>query len=313
MPLRLAFIVALVSFPLVGCGLKLPDRQQAPPGSLTDSLAAPVEFPDLKPGRMIEPGVRFQEATLQRGGVPMRVWLYTPNPMPAKVPLVLVPPAGSTCFIGMETGEGARPEQIPYVKAGFAVATFDIDGNVPNLKSASDSEIARGAREFRAAGAGIANAKAALDFVLAKVPNVDPDRIFIAGHSSAGTLALLFAEHEPRIKACAAYAPVSDVETRLAPLVGQLESWQSGYGGFLRASSPKSHAEKLQCPLALFHAENDTIVPISQSREFAALVKKTNPKVTLWVVPTGGHYDSMIQRGIPKGIELFREESKSAR
>ncbi len=38
-----------------------------------------------------------------------------------------------------------------------------------------------------------------IDFALAKDPNVDPKRIFIAGHSSAATLALLVAENESRM------------------------------------------------------------------------------------------------------------------
>ena len=44
------------------------------------------------------------------------------------------------------------------------------------------------------AQAGLVNARNALEFVLARVPEVDPKRIYAAGHSSAGTLALLFAE-----------------------------------------------------------------------------------------------------------------------
>ena len=53
--------------------------------------------------------------------------------------------------------------------------------------------------------AGLANARTALEFALAKVPKLDAKRIYVAGHSSAATLALLFASHEPRIKACAAW------------------------------------------------------------------------------------------------------------
>src|SRR5205823_5836036 len=116
--------------------------------------------------------------------------------------------------------------------------------------------VLKGAGEFRAADAGLANAKAALDFVLAKVPNIDPNRVYIAGHSSAGTLALLVAEQEPRIKGCAAFAPRTDVEAHLHGVTLSLEKSLTGYREFIHNSSPKTHADKLKCPLFLFHAED---------------------------------------------------------
>ncbi len=54
---------------------------------------------------------------------------------------------------------------------------------------------------FRAADAGLINARNALEYTLAKVPEVNAKQLFSVGHSSAGTLALLFAEHEPRLQA----------------------------------------------------------------------------------------------------------------
>src|SRR5262249_55038981 len=154
----------------------------------------------------------------------------------------------------------------PYARAGFAVASFEIDGNVP--RGASNKAIVKGACEFRAADAGLANARVALDFLLARVPAIDPNRVYIAGHSSAGTLALLVAEHDPRIKACVAYAPCTDVEARLHGVSLSLENSQPGYKDFLHNSSPRTHAAKLKCPLFLFHAEDDHNVSIRESKAF---------------------------------------------
>ena len=116
------------------------------------------------------------------------------------------------------------------------------------------------------------------------------------------------AEHEPRIKACAAYAAVTDVEVRLAQAIPDLERKMPGYKEFLRFSSPRTHADKLKCPLFLFHAQDDSNVPISQTTSFAELVKKTNPDVTLATTPRGGHYDSMIREGIPRGIAWLQKQ-----
>ena len=182
----------------------------------------------------------------------------------------------------MGLGDGDRAEHYPYVKAGFAVAAFEIDGHVPNLEKAGEAELLKGAKAFRDSRAGLDNAKAALDLVLAKVPNIAADRVYIAGHSSAATLALLVAEHEPRIKACAAYAPVTDVEARLAKIAPQLDNAIPGYAKFLRFSSPKTAADKLKCPVFLFHAQDDSNVPIRETADFAKLVKKTNPRPSPW-------------------------------
>jgi dipeptidyl aminopeptidase/acylaminoacyl peptidase len=62
----------------------------------------------------------------------------------------------------------------------------------------------------------------------------------------------------------------------------------------------------LKCPVFLFHTEDDQNVPIRQSTDFAALLEKTNPQVTLVTTPHGGHYNSMIREGIPRGIEWFQ-------
>lgn len=48
-------------------------------------------------------------------------------------------------------------------------------------------------------------------------------------------------------------------------------------------------------------------MPVQQSTDFAALLQKTNSHVTLVTTPNGGHYDSMIREGIPKGIKWFQQ------
>src|SRR5687768_9302898 len=124
-----AFALGIAIGGFAGC------KQEAPPTSAPKTAGAattqtePISFPELGPGRLILPGVQVQEVTLQRGAVPMRVWYYQPEKAADKLALVLVPPAGSTLFVGMALGDGDRAEHYPYVKAGFAVASFEIDGH----------------------------------------------------------------------------------------------------------------------------------------------------------------------------------------
>jgi dienelactone hydrolase len=289
--------------PRVPAAAAQPAPAPADPLIVNAGTVAPAEF---GPVRMIQPGVKFREATLTRDGVPMRVWHYEPAKAAKQLPLVIVPPAGSTLFTGMDLGDGDRAEQYPYVRAGFAVASFEIDGNMPNVQKANVAQLVNAARAFRAAQAGTANAKAALDFVLAKTPNIDPERIYIAGHSSAATLALQVAAHEPRIKACASYCGVPDLETRIDQALPTLDASLPGYSNFIRQVSPKLHPELLTCPVFLFHAQDDSNVPVQQTTDFAALLQTTNPRVTLVLAPRGGHYDSMMREGIPKGIQWLK-------
>jgi dipeptidyl aminopeptidase/acylaminoacyl peptidase len=57
----------------------------------------------------------------------------------------------------------------------------------------------------------------------------------------------------------------------------------------------------------LFHALDDRNVPVSQTTNFAALLKKTNKDVTLDTSARGGHYQSMIDAGIPRGIAWMQK------
>jgi dipeptidyl aminopeptidase/acylaminoacyl peptidase len=313
MRIRLVLAILLSLLGALGC------NRDAGPAKPATPAAAPTPPPAAAPAvtttvasdfgaaQAIKPGILFREATLQRGKLPMKVWLYVPEKAVGKLPLVLVPPAGSTLIAGMDLGDGDRAEHFPYAAAGFAVASFEIDGPVP--QNSPDPVIFEGAKRFRDSRAGIDNAKAALDFVLTKEPNIDPDRIFVAGHSSAGTLSLLVAENDPRIKACIAYCAVSDVEARLGGLKAVIERAIPGYGSFLHESSPKTHADKLKCPVFLFYAKDDSNVRPSQTTDFAAQLKATNSAVTVESVAHGDHYESMIRDGIPKGIAWLRKQS----
>lgn len=294
-------VVAVVAF----AGKKGPAAPNAAVPLPIEAKGVPKAPPELSAAQAIQPGILFQEAVLQPGALPMKVWYYRPENAKGKVPLVLVPPAGSTLLSGMDLGEGDRAEHYPYVRAGMAVGSFEIDGHVPD--GAPDAVVLKGAREFRDSQAGLNNAKATLDYLLAKAPDVDPNRIFIAGHSSAGTLSLLVAEHDPRIKGCVCYCGVPDVETRVAQAIPIFDAAIPGYRDFIRFSSPKTHVQKLKCPVFLFHAQDDRNVPVSQTTTFATLLKMTNSDVTLDTSARGDHYQSMIDTGIPRGIAWIKK------
>lgn len=249
-----------------------------------------------------------QEGDLQRGGRVTRVWIYRPRPLPTwSVPCVLIAPAGSHLFDGMALGEGDRLEHMSYVRAGMVVVAYELDGAIPNGQRPSDDALVRAAGEFMAAGAGIRNAQDALGYALATVPEIDPKRIYAAGHSSAATLALQLAQHDPRIAAVAAYAPCTDTEKRMGSAVGEFDARIKGYRDFVRSYSPLRNAAQLRCPVFLFHAVDDDNVLVAESDAFVAAVRKTNPNVTYDRYPTGGHYEGMRTEGIPQAISWMKQ------
>jgi acetyl esterase/lipase len=79
-----------------------------------------------------------------------------------------------------------------------------------------------------------------------------------------------------------------------------------GIEDFTIRSSPRTHEEHLKCPVWLFHALDDTVVPASQSQQAEKRLKQAGKEVTLLTVPRGNHYNSMIQQGIPTAITWIR-------
>lgn len=274
---RLAFLVPVI---LAGCH------------------SAPPSESETTTGPRVPQGVNFREVRLD--GL-HRIWVYEPtDPGSGKRPCVLIAPAGSHLFDGMLLGDGDRDEQFPYAKAGYVVVAYDVSGP---LKRETRPGIKDAAKQFLKADLGLTDARRALAWAL-KNPLVDPKRIVVAGHSSAGTLALMVAENEPSVAACLAYAPVVDVPNFLRPVTKQvLRSDVPGLIERIDQLTPTAKAADLRCPTFVFHAADDAQVPTEPLASFARSLPNTGFKE----VPEGGHYTSMIEQGIPAGIAFLKD------
>ena len=122
----------------------LPDERGQPPqarAGWSDEPWTLPPFPPPAPPREIEPGVMFSEITLTRGqaagsdlpGHTGKLWLYLPGGQhgPKSLPCILIAGAGSNLITGMDLGDGDRPEHLPYVRSGFAVLAYELDGMLP--------------------------------------------------------------------------------------------------------------------------------------------------------------------------------------
>src|SRR5207249_6308279 len=74
-----------------------------------------------------------------------------------------------------------------------------------------------------------------------------------------------------------------------------------------KPSSPLTHVQRITCPVFLFHASDDSNVPVAESQRFAQLLRSTSKSVEYVEVLAGNHYDSMIQQGIPRAIPWLKQ------
>lgn len=241
-----------------------------------------------------------QELTLPNGAG--RAWVYLPEQSAGeRIPVVLIAPAGSHLFDGMTLGDGDRPEHIPYARAGFAVVSFDIPGMVR-----TDDEVVQGARQFKAGGGGVPNARAALALALASNPRLDANNVFVAGHSSAGTMALTLCALLENLRGCVAYAPDVDLLTSLDEAIDILEPYVPGERAFIASISPIELVSRIRSPVMIFNAQDDDVVPVAAIPAYVQRAEQAGVDVDRIVVDRGGHYQSMIDRGIPAGITWMR-------
>ncbi|QQP95658.1 alpha/beta hydrolase family protein [Lysobacter enzymogenes] len=121
---------------------------------------------------------------------------------------------------------------------------------------------------------------AAADY-LAKLDYVDPQRIYLGGHSTGGTLALLVAQSDARFRAVFAFGPTDDV---------------AGYGGRFvpaglteeqrRLRSPGYWLESIRSPVFAFEGDHDSNFEALQAMRRA----NRNPLAHWYLVPRTDHF-----------------------
>ena len=272
------------------------------------SLVSILHFASAGLAKAASDNITPTELNAKNGG---RVWVYLPpnTSSDAKLSCVLVPPAGSRLFHGMSLSNGDSVEHVPYVSAGFAVVSFDISGAWPDTGGGAAQQ--KAIKEFTNSRGGVDDALLALKIALEKFSQIDSKRVFVAGHSSAATLALQIAASSPQIQGCVAFAPITDIEARLGiGTLASLEGNSPGITKFLHDTSPSNQIDTLRCPVFLFHADDDTNVPTAAIETFRDALLTHHKQVKYVSVSSGGHYNSMIEIGIPKAIIWLKSQGQ---
>ncbi|MEO5730035.1 MAG: prolyl oligopeptidase family serine peptidase [Byssovorax sp.] len=245
---------------------------------------------------------RLRKFVVSSGPAPRReVWVYAPEkPGNRPLGLVLIAPAGGNFISAPGLGDSDKPEHLPYVEAGFAVVSYSIDGVVAD--DANDADFMAGARAYQASRGGIDNAVAALSLALEVLPSINREKIYAAGHSSSGSLALLVAAHDERIRGVVAYAPAPDLRAFVGANAEKLRRYLPDLPSFLSSISPIEHASELRVPIFLFHARDDGVISVQETAAYVKALRDAGAKLEFVETETGGHRNSMISRGIPGAV-----------
>ena len=139
-------------------------------------------------------------------------------------------------------------------------------------------------------------AKAA-DWLLS-LPNVRPDHVGVLGFSQGGQVALLAAARSSRIKAVAAFYPVTDIErwreTTNHPAIRDYYIPRVCEMG--KSRSPIHVATRINAPVLLVHGDRDTRVPTEQSVRMQEALRKANQEAELLLIPGAEHSFTPAQR-----------------
>ena len=227
-----------------------------------------------------------------------RFWLYQPKPLPQSPALVLIAPAGVNQLVGRELSADDRAEHLPYVRAGFVVMAYNLDGHVS--PGASDAQFTSALVAYKSADAGLANARAAIALAAERVPSLDTTKIFAAGRGAAGSHALLLAADEPRVKGAVVYAPATRFVGDKAAVMA-IDKAISGYGTFIRRSMPENRVADVRAPLFIYQSRTDEVIRASHTQDYVERLKRHGKQVDFVTVTGGAHYEGMLSDGIPRG------------
>src|SRR5262245_22029643 len=139
---------------------------------------------------------------------------------------------------------------------------------------------------------------------LAKLPGVDPDKVYIAGHSAGGTLTLLGALTSKRFRAATSFSGSPDQK---AFLWGQTELAPFNYNDIpeIRMRSPVAWATSFKCPVRLYYGTDEEWSFGSYSKETAKRAKTKGLDVEAESVP-GNHF-THVQTAIRRSVVFFQQ------
>ena len=264
-------LISLVKGPLLQAKIAHPTRlmHEGPSPQLVDDIAIPT-------------GV--EQITYTSGNAKMMAWLMLPK-TPGRHSAVLF------CHGGFALGNGDEEAPRAFVDAGYIVLLPTFRGENGNSGN------------FEMFFGEVNDAKAAIDY-LAGRNDVDTTHLFATGHSAGGTIAMLLAEIDPRLRKAAACGGCPNIRAFTdhfhRPAFEETPyNWTDPIENDLR--SPALHIADLTCPLKLFYGEKERPY-IQQARSMVKPAHKLGKNVTVEVIPNASHFGALapaVQQMIP--------------
>lgn len=284
---RIACSIAVLALG-VGCtGTSAPDVA-AKKGAPSIAASAPKSNPTLADAR---------RGFATRLGGPQPSAEAAPQPPPGLYQLVKYPaPVGElSAYLTSDPRDGGKHPAIVWITGGDSnsigeiwkpaprendqtAAAYRVAGivlMVPSLRGGNDNP---GRREGFLGE--VDDVVAAADYLAAQ-PYVDPTRIYLGGHSTGGTLAMLVAEMSDRFRATFAFGAVEDVRG----YGEQFTYYQPGNRMEPLLRSPGYWLDSVRTPLFVIEGTGGNIEALRAMQS-----KSTNPLVRFVAVPGLGHF-----------------------
>jgi dienelactone hydrolase len=264
-----------------------------------------------------DPEVMVYHVKFPRRTHTSRLVVFLPtHPAKPKLPCIFVAPSATAPLYGQTIDEETMVygNYINYAKAGYAVVAHDVDGYIDEVDRISDPPSAMvidSLKAYKASDAGVLNAKLAIDYAVARIPQIDPNAMYVAGSGSGGTIALMVAATDPRIKAAIAYSPITNLPGKHAALVETISKSVPGYKEFIDRSSPHHQIDKMKKPLFIFHNDRSTETSLADTTSFVESVQKNNPLVSFTHGQNEGLPSGDYLPNIKQAIEWLNSQQKN--
>ena len=236
------------------------------------------------------PPVYVDEVEYPSGALRLKAWLTRDRQAGQKLPAVL--------FLhgGFEFGAADWDMAVPYWQAGFVVMA-------PMLRGENGQQ-----GTFSFLYDEVDDVLAAAEF-LGNQPGVDPDRIFLAGHSAGGTLTLLTVEASGRFRAAASFDASPDQQLLYngsarkpgnhREVVFDVEDSLE-----LQVRSPLAYVASIRSPVRLYYSVEASTLNRRSSERFVELARARG--VDANAIRVWGSHMSHVARAMPRSIAFFR-------
>ncbi len=229
-----------------------------------------------------------KEVTYESGELKLKGWLGTGRQNEKGEKAEKKKPAVVFLHGGFAFSKDDWKDAEPFLKAGYVLF-------MPTLRGEN------GNPGFYESFLGEVDDAVAAGRFVASLPEVDPQRIFIAGHSSGAVLTCLVSMVPTVYKAAATFDGYLDMESWALGSDPALVPYDPKQSEEIFVRNPQSFVESVRCPLRLYASPAGA----RANQPFANRAKHLGKKYELVIVP--GDHQSMVAPAIQLAIAWFQE------